>query len=454
MSIVKGKKLLGAFKMNKRLSWITSLVIVLMLMAVTQAGTYTSELNSYLEGQQLDDMIDVIISMEDKSVESQVGITDRLEELVNQGQIAEYRSMLMGRMITATATRTALDELVTRSDVKLISPRKKLDSNNDEFPIPNDTEDGLNVILLRVYAGTETALADYLVSSGLVASVTVYELMTGTPTLSELQTYDMIFFWGMGDVYDISTLDPILIECANLGMPIITFGYMHFFFGLWTEGSYMTTVCPVLPPAGMNVLTGVLGDYDETSPIMEGIGEISDSYGTIMEVPAVENAVVHASWDNGYPLVATRPDYPSVAAINTFPCDEMTSGGGLSGDIFRLVLNTAVYLVEGSGNDDYEYLPGDANMSAGSWPPTVIGSDVTYLVNYFRGISTPCMLSGFYASGDVNADCVVIGSDVTYLVRYFRGAATLSYCADYEPAWQAPEDFPSEAPDGWPNCEE
>ncbi|MCD6161292.1 MAG: hypothetical protein J7K40_02640 [candidate division Zixibacteria bacterium] len=106
--------------------------------------------------------------------------------------------------------------------------------------------------------------------------------------------------------------------------------------------------------------------------------------------------------------------------------------------------------------DGYAYLPGDANMALGLWPPRVQGSDMTYLVNYFKGSSTsqPCLLDGFWASADINGDCNVIGTDVTRLVNYFRGTGIIEYCADYEPLWLST----SEAevcgePDGWPNCE-
>ncbi|MCP4583429.1 MAG: HYR domain-containing protein [candidate division Zixibacteria bacterium] len=102
---------------------------------------------------------------------------------------------------------------------------------------------------------------------------------------------------------------------------------------------------------------------------------------------------------------------------------------------------------------DYAYLPGDANMPNAIWPPTVIGADVTYLVNYFRAISGPCLLDNFYAAADINGDCLVIGSDVTRLVNYFRGDAEITWCPDYEPAWPTPNDLPGEAPPGWPNCE-
>jgi len=107
----------------------------------------------------------------------------------------------------------------------------------------------------------------------------------------------------------------------------------------------------------------------------------------------------------------------------------------------------------------YEYLPGDVNMSVGAWPPAALSGDVTYLVNFFRGIPTSvaCKFDGplglFWASADVNGDCNVIGSDVTKLVNVFRGITTTSFCEDYTPAWLTPADLPTEAPVGWPNCE-
>lgn len=99
------------------------------------------------------------------------------------------------------------------------------------------------------------------------------------------------------------------------------------------------------------------------------------------------------------------------------------------------------------------YTPGDANMYNGIWPPGVIGSDVTYLVNYFRGAVEPCLLEDFYCAADVNGDCRVVGSDVTRLVSYFRQLGELSYCPDYPPAWPTIDDIPETMPEGWPECE-
>ncbi|MCP4582878.1 MAG: hypothetical protein GY839_14810 [candidate division Zixibacteria bacterium] len=113
-------------------------------------------------------------------------------------------------------------------------------------------------------------------------------------------------------------------------------------------------------------------------------------------------------------------------------------------------------VVDTTGGEVWRYLPGDVNMANGNWPPTVIGGDVTYLVNYFRSMpsSQPCLLDGFWGSADANGDCIIIGSDVTKLVSYFRGMTYLGYCPDYAPSWPTPEDLPVDSPPGWPNCED
>jgi len=65
-------------------------------------------------------------------------------------------------------------------------------------------------------------------------------------------------------------------------------------------------------------------------------------------------------------------------------------------------------------------------------------------------LSLPFLLDGFWASADVNGDCSVIGSDVTRMINYLRGVGTPEYYPDYEPAYPP---IPPSAPSGWPNCD-
>lgn len=76
------------------------------------------------------------------------------------------------------------------------------------------------------------------------------------------------------------------------------------------------------------------------------------------------------------------------------------------------------------------YILGDVNGDG-----TRLGSDVTFLVRYFKGLSIPpyqCYdvsnKAMLYSAGDLNGDCQLRGADVTRLVAYFKGVASISAC--------------------------
>ena len=75
-------------------------------------------------------------------------------------------------------------------------------------------------------------------------------------------------------------------------------------------------------------------------------------------------------------------------------------------------------------------VPGDVNGDG-----TVLGGDITYASNYFRGGPPPpdsCMCSDefLYHAADANGDCNFIGSDITFLIRYFGGGPEPRFCPD------------------------
>jgi hypothetical protein len=90
-----------------------------------------------------------------------------------------------------------------------------------------------------------------------------------------------------------------------------------------------------------------------------------------------------------------------------------------------------------------DYTPGDVNGN-GSFN----GIDVTAMVSYFKGGSTPAMDCGnpvgpcpqpspFYAAGDVNGDCVFNGMDLIWFVIHLKGGpAPLRYCPTCPPAYR------------------
>jgi len=80
-----------------------------------------------------------------------------------------------------------------------------------------------------------------------------------------------------------------------------------------------------------------------------------------------------------------------------------------------------------------DFIPGDVNGDE-----SVIGSDVTFLVNYLRSIGPhppdSCYNTNahawLYAAADVNGDCLVTSPDVTFLIDFFRGLhAHVLFCS-------------------------
>ena len=118
----------------------------------------------------------------------------------------------------------------------------------------------------------------------------------------------------------------------------------------------------------------------------------------------VNNALVLFVLDNYYDFTHTNSEGQGVL---TAPEVDNESNG-------TIIVNKTGY---GSPDEQFiavkRMIPGDANGDG-----RVLGSDVTYLVGYFRGVNPP---PNPYLAGDANGDCLVLGSDVTYLVNYFRG---------------------------------
>jgi hypothetical protein len=197
---------------------------------------------------------------------------------------------------------------------------------------------------------------------------------------------------------------------------ILDFGAFPYAEILFTETGHWTYSDP-----GFNAITspgGVMVDHDCDGVFNVGVGPSTNFYWGIYPVPC--NCLAPPS---DYQMLMTYWN----AACAAHGCLPPVSGG-------------------------YAYLPGDANMFNGAWPPMAIGGDVTFLVNYLRGMSAspPCLLDGFWASADVNGDCRIIGSDVTKLVTYFRGTGSILYCPDYPPLYPP---LPPSPPPGWPNCD-
>jgi len=296
---------------------------------------------------------------------------------------------------------------------------------------------------------------------------TPHPFMTGTITVSAMPTYDYVV--EIGDFY----FNPQAIQ-VGLGETIRWFNaspsHMHTSTatgGLWDSGT--------LNP----------GDFYDFTFSSEGVYDYVCSFhpltmtGTVIAgqpdsvaadiqivdfefVPANDSVVLgqYVRWVNVGSMIHTSTSDDGVwdsgdLVPGNFYVLQMDSAGDFGYHCTPHPFMTAtLHVIDTAGATQYEYLPGDVNMAAGMWPPAALGSDVTYLVNYLRGLpsAAPCLVGGFWASADANGDCSVLGSDVTRVVNYLRGIGALMSCPAFPSAWPTPSDLPVTPPAGWPNC--
>jgi len=112
------------------------------------------------------------------------------------------------------------------------------------------------------------------------------------------------------------------------------------------------------------------------------------------------------------------------------------------------------YILElrSSGGPTCDYIPGDANNNT-----EFNGVDVTYSVNYLKGLGAPppfecdCPPNGMlYSAADANGSCQFNGVDVSYSVNYLKGLGPIPFgCADCPPTALEPP-VPAVIPIGSP----
>jgi len=254
-----------------------------------------------------------------------------------------------------------------------------------------------------------------------------------------------IYFMGDPDVYVESLNYPLGCKQALLDTIDVNGGQLFWPLSDWSNKGFFCYTYDDTPPPGFSNPPGYI------SYAFQGFARYIDPEAPLLhyEIPTkIMSFNLHAANDDG--LIG-----------NTY-CDAMIAGMSLVGGwpCCGDTTGTITYSMDQSFAcvrfiEGYKYLPGDASMAVSAWPPQAIGGDVTYLLNFFRGApaSLPCLFDGFWASADMNGDCIIIGSDVSYRVNVARGIGRIKYCQDYPPAWFSVSDLPEVPPPGWPPCE-
>ena len=267
--------------------------------------------------------------------------------------------------------------------VGLIPPGVLSASDDREFKVAlrwrnpgglvNEVEDLDIAVVISDYAGAEQEVVQYLIDSGEINSATVFDAQNGTPTLADLEPYDMVLTWSNYMYQNPSGIGDVLADYVDLGKGVVALEFA-FTQGWGMTGRFISDYSP-FGTTGTGYISVNLGDYDDSHPIMEGVSSLGDYF--VFQVPEQNNAEVVAYWDNGWPAVAVNGDNPQVACINAYigyPDRQWT------GDMMQLVLNTIMFVSGGQGvtPDGFKLYKADNESGPFSELASLPGSQTDY----------------------------------------------------------------------------
>jgi hypothetical protein len=167
-----------------------------------------------------------------------------------------------------------------------------------------------------------------------VAKLDPFDGSTGTPSVAQLDSYDMVVAHSDCDGYaDPPAIGNNLADYADHRGVVVEFAYsMEEFIGdqlagRWQSGGYS----PYIPGNNDNNIV-TLGSFDATSPLMAGVNSLT-SPGCNVAPTLAPGATRVAQWNNGQEAIAFKGKVVGVtASIDDLGC----SGGG---DYARLAYN-------------------------------------------------------------------------------------------------------------------
>ena len=184
----------------------------------------------------------------------------------------------------------------------------------------------------------DTGLQTQLAAMPHVAKVDVFDASNGTPSVAQLDPYDMVVTMSDCNGYDDQdALGNNLADYADHGGAVVQYAFSmqsdsFALAGRWLSGGYAPYVPG--PNSGANV---TLGEHDATSPLLAGVNSLV-SQGCNTHPTLAPGATRVAQWNNGLEAIALKGQAVAVnAGLEDSSCV-------WSGDFARLTYNAMTFL--------------------------------------------------------------------------------------------------------------
>jgi len=178
-------------------------------------------------------------------------------------------------------------------------------------PTPTPTPGPCQFQVLIVYAdtgGPPTQFQTELQAEPGVTAVDLFDALTGTPTLGQLQQYNIVVPFSNSAFFDADTLGNNLADYVDGGGIVVQYGFAHFepgepfgINGRWLTGGYN----PYDYSVNLEVNPFSLGAFNAGHPLMAGVTALNSIFANIVTPNPAATEV--AQNNLGESLVGFRP---------------------------------------------------------------------------------------------------------------------------------------------------
>ncbi len=232
-------------------------------------------------------------------------------------QVRKLATLLAGALVVILVVANSAAAMGLRSDVanmpatglhlqqhlKAPSGGAKIVHTPNSPRITNASLTSLQILIAYSDVAAPTTLKNDLLAQPGVGAVDTFSASAGTPTLLQLENYQVVVAFSNTGYLDPITFGDNLADYLDAGGIVVAlnfdwFGGSQSLQGRWLSGNYT----PFQNPGTTLFSSGTLGTFDSTSPLMASVSSLNSFYRETLT--AASGATVVASWNDGAPLIA------------------------------------------------------------------------------------------------------------------------------------------------------
>jgi len=250
-----------------------------------------------------------------------------------------------------------------------------------------------------------------------LGTVNYFDARVGTPSLSQLQHYDVVVTWSNYVYYDPVAMGDVLADYVDTGGKVLTMMFAMGSHGWQMQGRFADEGYSPITGGTIDFSIAELGSYDPGHFLMRGVSAVSDYY-RLQDTQLTPGSRWVARWTDGDLLAAVK-ECGKVAAIAGYIGDYKL----WTGDMYTLVHNAIQWLtgktavlavgsdIASSITDILASLKSDPAMGPIHFADAQSGTPPLELLQYYPVVLTwsNYMYNDPVAMGDVLADYVDSG---------------------------------------------